>query len=182
MGFALDAVHEVSDFRAAVRNTEAVFVGGNTFRHLLATLYELDLLEPIRRRLVRAALGVNPRATFAGSDGAAVVDGDFAMRESELQGVLKALRGAGISIVAIHNHMISEEPRIVFTTGVSVRRSHSPADSRRRSRRSTTERRPRRISEAGFDSHVVKPLRAVDLDRIFASGLGSRSRKESPAT
>ena len=59
-------------------------------------------------------MGVNTWAAFAGSDYKAVVDGDFAMRESELQGVLKALRGAGISIVAIHNHMIGEEPRIVF--------------------------------------------------------------------
>ena len=44
----------------------------------------------------------------------AVVDGDFAMRESELQPVLRALRGAGIDIVAIHQHMAGEEPRIVF--------------------------------------------------------------------
>ena len=51
---------------------------------------------------------------FAGSDDKAVVDGDFAMLESELQGVLKALRGAGIQIVAIHNHMTGEQPRILF--------------------------------------------------------------------
>jgi hypothetical protein len=59
-------------------------------------------------------MGVNTWAAFAGSDARAVVDGDFAMLESELQGVLKALRGAGIEIVAIHNHMSGEEPRIVF--------------------------------------------------------------------
>jgi hypothetical protein len=51
---------------------------------------------------------------FAGSDDRAVVDGDFAMLESELQPVLKALRGAGINIVAIHQHMIGEQPRIMF--------------------------------------------------------------------
>jgi Domain of Unknown Function (DUF1259) len=34
--------------------------------------------------------------------------------ESEVQGVLKALRGANIDIVAIHNHMIGESPRYVF--------------------------------------------------------------------
>jgi uncharacterized protein DUF1259 len=60
------------------------------------------------------AMGVNTWAAFAGSDGKAVVDGDVAMLESELQGVLKALRGAGINVVAIHQHMIDEEPRIVF--------------------------------------------------------------------
>ena len=59
-------------------------------------------------------MGVNTWAAFAGSDVQAVVDGDFAMLESELQPVLKALRGAGINIVAIHQHMTGESPRIMF--------------------------------------------------------------------
>jgi hypothetical protein len=59
-------------------------------------------------------MGVNTWAAFAGSDAKAVVDGDYAMTESELQGVLKALRAAGINVVAIHNHMTNENPRIVF--------------------------------------------------------------------
>ena len=60
------------------------------------------------------AMGVNTWAAFAGGDAKAVVDGDFVMFEPEVQPVLKALRGAGISIVAIHNHMIEESPRSVF--------------------------------------------------------------------
>lgn len=59
-------------------------------------------------------MGVNTWAAFAGSDDLAVVDGDFAMIESEVQGVLKALRAGGINIVAIHNHMTFESPRMVF--------------------------------------------------------------------
>ena len=59
-------------------------------------------------------MGVNTWAAFAGSDEQAVVDGDFAMREDELQTVLKTLRGASINIVAIHNHMTHETPRYVF--------------------------------------------------------------------
>lgn len=59
-------------------------------------------------------MGVNTWMAFAGSDDQAIVDGDFAMLESELQGVLKAMRGAGINIVSIHNHMTDEQPRIVF--------------------------------------------------------------------
>jgi hypothetical protein len=59
-------------------------------------------------------LGVNTWAAFAGSEELAIVDGDFAMLEGELQGVLKALRGANINIVAIHNHMIGDSPRYVF--------------------------------------------------------------------
>ena len=63
---------------------------------------------------VGKALGVNTWAAFAGSDEKAVVDGDFAMLESELQPVLKALRGGGIDVVAIHNHMTNDSPRIMF--------------------------------------------------------------------
>jgi hypothetical protein len=63
---------------------------------------------------VGKAMGVNTWAAFAGSDDKAIVDGDFAMLESELQPVLKALRGGGIDVVAIHNHMASETPRILF--------------------------------------------------------------------
>jgi hypothetical protein len=60
------------------------------------------------------AMGVNTWAAFAGSDGQAVVDGDFAMLEDELQNVLKALRRAGINVVAIHQHMTGESPRVMF--------------------------------------------------------------------
>ena len=59
-------------------------------------------------------MGVNTWGTFAGREDKAVVDGDFAMLEGELQGVLKALRGAGINVVAIHQHMVGESPRILF--------------------------------------------------------------------
>lgn len=59
-------------------------------------------------------IGVNTWAAFAGSDDNAVVDGDFAMTEDELQPVLKSLRKSGVNIVAIHNHMTHETPRIMF--------------------------------------------------------------------
>jgi uncharacterized protein DUF1259 len=60
------------------------------------------------------AMGINTWAAFVGSDQQAAVDGDFVMLEKQLQPVLKALRGAGINIVAIHNHVETESPRIVF--------------------------------------------------------------------
>lgn len=59
-------------------------------------------------------MGINTWMAFAGSDKQAIVDGDFAMIESELQNVLKALRAAGFNIVSIHNHMTDEQPRMVF--------------------------------------------------------------------
>ena len=59
-------------------------------------------------------MGVNTWAAFAGSDDNAVVDGDFAVTEDELQAVLKSLRKDKINIVAIHQHMTHEEPRMIF--------------------------------------------------------------------
>jgi hypothetical protein len=59
-------------------------------------------------------MGVNTWMAFAGSDDNAVVDGDFAVTEDELQPALKAMRVGGINIVAIHSHMTHEQPRILF--------------------------------------------------------------------
>ena len=59
-------------------------------------------------------MGVNTWAAFAGSDDNALVDGDFAVTEDELQPALKGLRAAGINIVAIHSHMTHENPRVLF--------------------------------------------------------------------
>jgi len=79
-----------------------------------------------------ATMGVNTWAAFAGSDERAVVDGDVAMLESELQGVLKALRASGINVVAIHHHMAGEQPRILFLHYWGVGRTEDLARGLRR--------------------------------------------------
>jgi len=61
------------------------------------------------------SMGLTTWAAFAGTDGLAAVDGDFAMTTDEVQPVLKALRAAKINIVALHNHMNGETPSIYFT-------------------------------------------------------------------
>ncbi len=60
------------------------------------------------------AMGVNTWAAFVGTDDLSIVDGEFAMYEYEVQTILKILRHSGINIVAIHNHMLMESPRVVF--------------------------------------------------------------------
>ena len=59
-------------------------------------------------------MGVNTWAAFYGADDHAFVDGDFATFEGELQPVLKALRKNNINVVAIHNHMEGETPKVIF--------------------------------------------------------------------
>jgi hypothetical protein len=73
---------------------------------------DIDLRE--HGALINARMGLNTWAAFAGSDADAMVAGDVAMREDELQPVLKALRAHGIEVVAIHQHMTGVKPLVVF--------------------------------------------------------------------
>ena len=50
-GYALDSVHERADAAQAVREAEAIIVGGGNTFHLLRHLYQHELLEPIRDRI-----------------------------------------------------------------------------------------------------------------------------------
>ena len=59
-------------------------------------------------------LGFNTWAAFQGSPDHAAVAGDFTMLEDEVAPVIKALIENGIEVVAVHNHMVHEQPRIFF--------------------------------------------------------------------
>jgi hypothetical protein len=74
-------------------------------------------------------MGINTWAALRGSDDNAIVDGDFACAYGELQAVLKTLRKNGINIVAIHNHMESEAPRLIFLHYWAVGRADDLAKS-----------------------------------------------------
>lgn len=63
---------------------------------------------------VSSFLGFNTWAAWQGTPEKAAVAGDFAMLESEVNDVIKALVENGIEVVAVHNHMVHEEPRIFF--------------------------------------------------------------------
>jgi hypothetical protein len=63
---------------------------------------------------VSTFLGFNTWAAFQGSEDHAAVAGDFTMTENEVAPVIKALVEHGIEVVAVHNHMVHEQPRIFF--------------------------------------------------------------------
>src|SRR4051794_6016236 len=73
---------------------------------------DLDLKE--MGATINARMGLNTWAAFFGSDANAEIAGDVAMLANEVTPVLKALRGAGLNIVAIHNHMAGGEPTVYF--------------------------------------------------------------------
>ena len=64
---------------------------------------------------IGATMGLTSWAAFSGSDELAVMDGDFIMTDEEVQPVLKALRSSGVHVVALHNHMLGEQPAYFFT-------------------------------------------------------------------
>jgi hypothetical protein len=46
--------------------------------------------------------------------GKAAITGDFVLTGDEVNPVIKALRASGIEITAIHSHMLTEQPRLIF--------------------------------------------------------------------
>lgn len=63
---------------------------------------------------VSTFMGFNTWAAWQGTPENAAVAGDFSMLKDEVAPVIKALVENGIEVVAVHNHMIHEEPRIFF--------------------------------------------------------------------
>lgn len=63
---------------------------------------------------INSRMGLNTWAAFYGSDANAEVAGDVAMLGSEVTPVLKALRGHGLNVVAIHQHMLNTRPTVYF--------------------------------------------------------------------
>lgn len=63
---------------------------------------------------VSTFMGFNTWAAWQGTPEKAAVAGDFTMLENEVAPVIKALVENGIEVVALHNHMVHETPKIFF--------------------------------------------------------------------
>ena len=63
---------------------------------------------------INARMGLNTWAAFTGTNANAAIAGDVAMVASEVTPVLKALRQNGLEVVAIHHHMASDRPMVIF--------------------------------------------------------------------
>ena len=63
---------------------------------------------------VSSFMGFNTWAAWQGTPEKAAVCGDFTMLENEVHPVIKALVENGIEVVAVHNHMVHEKPKVFF--------------------------------------------------------------------
>jgi len=73
--------------------------------------------EPIRDGAfeVPPTMGLGTALNFQPTGGGkAAITGDFVMVASEVNAVIRALRAGGIEVSALHNHLLTEEPRLFF--------------------------------------------------------------------
>jgi len=64
---------------------------------------------------VPPSMGVATAINFQPTGGGkAAITGDFVLRGSEVNPVIRALRENGIEVTAVHSHMLDEEPRLFF--------------------------------------------------------------------
>jgi hypothetical protein len=64
---------------------------------------------------VPPSMGVATAINFQPTGGGkAAITGDFVLRASEVNPVIRALRDNGIEVTAVHSHMLTEEPRLFF--------------------------------------------------------------------
>jgi hypothetical protein len=67
------------------------------------------------RTEIPPSMGVATAINFQPTGGGkAAITGDFVMRASEVNAVIRALQQGGIEVTALHSHMLDEEPRLFF--------------------------------------------------------------------
>ena len=64
-----------------------------------------------RALCLNASAGIGFQPTGGGK---AAITGDFVLIAEEVNPVIKALRASGIEVTAIHSHMLTEQPRLIF--------------------------------------------------------------------
>jgi len=101
--FDLPALDEITNYKGVVN--------GPTYKY---TVVRDDVQIVAMGAEMTAAIGLNSWASFAGQQDTAHIAGDIAMLDGEVNDVVKALRKNNLEVVALHHHMLGEQPRTVF--------------------------------------------------------------------
>lgn len=101
--FDLPALDGITNYKGVVNGPTYKYTVGRDDVQIMAMGAEMT-----------AAIGLNSWASFAGKQDAAHIAGDIAMLEGEVNNVVRALRKNNLEVVALHHHMLGEQPRTVF--------------------------------------------------------------------
>jgi hypothetical protein len=63
---------------------------------------------------VRPALALGGWVAFLPNAGGAIAMGDLVLTTAEVAPVMRSLESGGVEVMAVHNHLIGEEPRLVY--------------------------------------------------------------------
>ena len=101
--FDIPALDQLVGYRGVVNGPAYKYTVGRT-----------DLQSVMMGTEMTAAIGLNSWAAFAGKQADAYIAGDNAMPEGEVNPVIKTLRAHNLEVVAVHNHMLFDQPRMMF--------------------------------------------------------------------
>jgi len=73
-----------------------------------------DLHVMVAGTAVKPGLALGSWAAFRSTEKGAMVMGDLVLTEDEVQPVMKKLQDGGIAISALHNHLLGEQPRVLY--------------------------------------------------------------------
>ena len=102
-------IFDVAQLNGIVKYDAAV--NGPTIKY---TVGRSDLKVMAMGAEMTTSIGLNTWASFTGSMEKAHIAGDVAMLDHELNDVIKTLRAHDIEIVAVHNHMLGDNPHMIF--------------------------------------------------------------------
>jgi hypothetical protein len=86
-------------------------MGGDVF-HI--TVPRNDIHVAAMGTMIPGSMGMNTPFNFQLDGTNAAINGDFMLLPSELNPVIKALRANGIEVASIHNHLLDNQPQLVF--------------------------------------------------------------------
>jgi len=101
--FDVDALNKIIGYEAAINGPTIKYTIGRPDLKVMAMGVEMT-----------PNIGLNTWAAFTGSMDKAHIAGDVAMLDTEVNSVIKILRANSIEIVAVHHHMLGDEPHMIF--------------------------------------------------------------------
>lgn len=101
--FEVEALNKLIGYEAAINGPTIKYTIGRADLKVIAMGAEMT-----------ANIGLNTWAAFTGSMEKAHIAGDVAMLAQEVNAVIKTLRANNIEVVAVHNHMLDDQPHMIF--------------------------------------------------------------------